>query len=100
MMWILEERAADWRKRRGYEVVGSFEDTLEDWRARERKDLTRALALLAAGRADVLGIQAEAYEALSLPDREWLRAACEKYGGRLEMVPDLRMGWGHDGIAG
>jgi hypothetical protein len=100
MMGILVERAVGWGQWRGFDVVGSFEDTLEDWSARERRDLEGALRLLADGRADVLGVEVGTFESWSVSDREWLRAACLECGGRLELVPDLRWGWGHGDVAG
>jgi hypothetical protein len=81
------ELVLKWAADQGYEGVATFEDDLGSGAARYRVDLGTALGLVEGARAEVLLIPLVAYAQLCGADREWLRAACEKFGGRLETVP-------------
>ena len=76
-----------WAADQGYEVVAKFEDNLGSGAARYRVDLGTALRLVEDARAEVLLIPLMVYAQLGGADQEWLKAACEKFGGRLETVP-------------
>ncbi len=94
---LLERRedlaaARVWAGGRGLTVVDSFEDDLVRWLAWNREPLKAALGVIAAGRADALGIPEATEAALTESDRAWLTLTLREIGCRLETVPRSSVG--------
>ena len=83
--------ARAWAEKQGFAVVDMFQDDLVNWLAWNREAVRDAVGVIAAGRADALGIPERTGATLSESDRDWLLMTLGQVGAGWSWRPEQEL---------